>query len=134
MDQTVCISKFSTSLTEAKLQRSTGRYKMIAIIGGIASTSSYLLLLLRWHGHTSFLESLYIIGGGFGNGISLSTSFIMLTTGVEQSQMAIASSGLYLSSNVGCVAGLSIAAAIFQSSLLKALRIALEGFDGREEV
>jgi hypothetical protein len=91
-------------------------------------------MVLRWHGHTSFLESLYIIPGGFGNGIALSTTFIALTAGVEQGQMAIASSGLYLSSNIGMVAGLSIAAAILQSTLRKELRIGLEGEDRREEV
>ncbi|OCK73579.1 putative tetracycline-efflux transporter [Lepidopterella palustris CBS 459.81] len=112
----------------------TGYYKFISILGAISSTSAYLLLMLRWHGNTSFLESLYIIGGGFGNGISLSASFIALTAGIEPCQMAIASSGLYLSSNVGTVGGLSIAAAIFHSTLEKSLRIALEGIDGREEI
>jgi hypothetical protein len=106
----------------------------MAIIGAISSTSAYLLMMLRWHGNTSFLESLYIIGGGFGNGISLSTSFVALTAGVQPTEMAIASSGLFLSSNVGMVGGLSIAAAMFQSTLRKALRVALEGINGREEV
>jgi hypothetical protein len=91
-------------------------------------------MILRWHGHTSFLESLYIIPGGFGNGIALSTTFIALTAGVEQGQMAIAGSGLYLSSNIGMVSGLSIAAAILQSTLRKELRIGLEGEAGREQV
>jgi MFS family permease len=112
----------------------TGHYKLIAILGALASVLSYLLLILRWHGQTSFLESLYIIGGGFGNGIALSTTFIQLTAGVEPCQMAIASSGLYLSSNVGMVGGLSIAAALFQNMLRKTLSIGLEGMDGREEV
>jgi hypothetical protein len=112
----------------------TGRYKLISIIGAVASTTSYLLMMFRWNGNTSFAESLYIIGGGFGNGISLSTSFVALTAGVQPTEMAIASSGLYLSSNIGTVGGLSIAAALFQSTLRKSLRVALEGVDGREEV
>lgn len=90
--------------------------------------------MARWHGHTSFLESLYIIPGGFGNGIALSASFIALTAGVDSSQMAIASSGLYLSSNIGMVGGLSVAAAILQSTLRKQLRISLEGMEGRDEI
>lgn len=48
--------------------------------------------------------------------------------------MAIASSGLYLSSNVGMVAGLSVATAVLQSTLRGELRIALEGLEGRDEV
>jgi Na+/glutamate symporter len=91
-------------------------------------------MILRWHGHTNLLESLYIIPGGFGNGIALSASFIALTAGVDASQMAIASSGLYLSSNLGMVTGLSVAASILQSTLRKQLRIALEGRKDREKV
>jgi hypothetical protein len=107
---------------------------MIAVIGATAFTTAYTLMYLRWHGHTSFLESLYIIPGGFGNGIALSASFIGLTAGVEPCQVAIASSGLYLSSNIGMVGGLSIAAAILQTSLRKNLRIALEGLNNREKI
>lgn len=91
-------------------------------------------MIARWHGKTSFLESLYIIPGGFGNGIALSASFIALTSGVDTSQMAIASSGLFLSSNVGMVTGLSVASAILQSTLRRQLRISLEGFEGRDQV
>ncbi|CAM6003592.1 unnamed protein product [Sphagnum balticum] len=47
--------------------------------------------------------------------------------------MAVASSGLFLASNVGMVSGISIAAAILQSTLRKQLRISLEGLDGRDE-
>jgi MFS family permease len=112
----------------------TGKYKTLSIIGAISSSASYTLMILRWHGHTSFLESLYITPGGFGNGIALSTTFIALTAGIKQSQMAIASSGLYLSSNIGMVSGLSIAAAILQSGLRKELRIGLEAEHDREQV
>ncbi|PMD60334.1 uncharacterized protein K444DRAFT_663170 [Hyaloscypha bicolor E] len=45
----------------------TGRYKLIAVIGVAASSTSYNLMILRWHGNISFLESLCIIPGGFGN-------------------------------------------------------------------
>jgi hypothetical protein len=107
---------------------------VVSIFGAISGAISYLLMLLRWHGHTSFLESLYIIPGGFANGIALSASFIALTAGVDPCQVAIASSGLYLSSNLGMVSGLSVAAAILQSTLRKQLRISLEGRDDREEV
>jgi len=112
----------------------TGRYKLIAIIGAIASSTSYTLMILRWHGHTSFLESLYIVPGGFGNGIALSAMFVALTAGIEHCEMAIGSSGLYLSSNVGMVAGISIASALLQSTLRKQLRISLEGIDGMQDI
>ncbi|KAH8655148.1 major facilitator superfamily domain-containing protein [Tricladium varicosporioides] len=111
----------------------TGRYKFISIIGALSSSFAYTLLILRWHGHTSFIESLYIIPGGFGNGIALSASFIALTAGVDACQVAIASSGLYLSMNIGMVGGLSITGAVLQSTLRKQLRISLEGMEDREQ-
>lgn len=121
-------------LATGYIVRKTGRYKLIAMVGGVSGSLAYLLMLLRWHGHTSFLESLYIIPGGFGNGIALSASFVALTARIEPGQVAIASSGLYLSSNIGMVGVLSIAAAILQTTLRKELRIRLEGIGGAEKV
>ncbi|KAF7940449.1 uncharacterized protein EAE98_000576 [Botrytis deweyae] len=112
----------------------TGHYKPILLLGALSSLTSYALLLLRWHGHTSFLESLYIIPGGFGNGIALSASFIGLTAGVEQEELAIATSGLFLSANVGCVVGVSGAGSIMQAGLEKGLRVALEGWEGSQKI
>ncbi|KAF7874623.1 uncharacterized protein EAF02_008600 [Botrytis sinoallii] len=112
----------------------TGHYKPILLLGALSSLTSYTLLLLRWHGHTSFLESLYIIPGGFGNGIALSASFIGLTAGVEQEELAIATSGLFLSANIGCVVGVSGAGSIMQAGLEKGLRVALEGWEGSQKI
>lgn len=39
----------------------TGHYKGLILLGTICSSSSYLLLMVRWHGHTNWLESLEII-------------------------------------------------------------------------
>jgi hypothetical protein len=46
----------------------TGCYKYLTIFATLSSALTYLLLILRWHGHTGILESLYIIPGGFGCG------------------------------------------------------------------
>lgn len=62
------------------------------------------------------------------------TTFIGLAAGVEESQMAIASTGLYLSGNLGMLIGMSVASKIMQASLKKGLKRALVGFDGREVV
>jgi len=43
----------------------TGRYKLLSILGAILASLSYTLILARWHRHTSFLESLYTVPGGF---------------------------------------------------------------------
>ncbi|PQE23873.1 major facilitator superfamily transporter protein [Rutstroemia sp. NJR-2017a BBW] len=106
----------------------TGHYHPLLLLSALSSLTAYTLLYLRWHGHTSLLESLYIIPGGFGNGIALSAFFVSLTSGVEPEEMAIASSGLYLSSNVGMLVGLSVADCIMRRGLDSGLRIALEGW------
>jgi len=60
--------------------------------------------------------------------------FVALTAGIEHCEMAIGSSGLYLSSSVGLVAGISIASALLQCTLRKQLVISLEGMDGMQDV
>jgi hypothetical protein len=63
--------------------------------------------------------------------------FVALTAGIEHCEMAIGSSGLYLSCTVGMVAGISIASALLQSTLSKQLRggvFFLEGVDGMQDV
>jgi hypothetical protein len=57
-----------------------------------------------------------------------------LTAGVEKEQMAIATTGLYLSSNISVVAGVSAASAIFQSALRVNLRGGLERVVDGDEV
>ena len=42
---------------------STGRYKWLIYLASLMSASSYTLLLLRWHGRTNWVESLYIFPG-----------------------------------------------------------------------
>lgn len=46
-----------------------------------------------------------------------SAVFVGLTAGVEKDEMAIATSGLYLSSGISVVTGVSAASAIFQTAL-----------------
>lgn len=48
--------------------------------------------------------------------------------------MAIASTGLYLSGNIGMLAGSSLASNILQTSLRQGLTNELRGFDGWEVV
>lgn len=77
----------------------------------------FTLLLTTWHGHTPVWQALFVFFGGFATGIAGSAVFVGLAASVEESEMAIASSGLYLSSNVGSVAGVTASSAIFSNSL-----------------
>jgi hypothetical protein len=63
-----------------------------------------------------------------------SALFVGLTAGVEKDQIAIATTGLYLSSNIGVVAGVSAASAIFQSALRANLHRILERVVDGDEV
>lgn len=42
---------------------SSGRYKALCVFATLSGCSSYLLLMLRWHGNTNWWESLYIMPG-----------------------------------------------------------------------
>jgi hypothetical protein len=55
-----------------------------------------------------------------------SAVFVGLTAGVDKEQMAIATSGLYLSSGISVVTGISAASAFFQSTLRANLHRLLE--------
>ncbi|WAO90310.1 MFS domain-containing protein [Fusarium falciforme] len=104
-----------------------GRYKLPTVFAALSSAFCFTLLLIFWRGHTSVLQSLFVFPGGFATGIAHSTTFVALAAGVEEQDLAIASSGLYLSGSVGAVAGLCSASAAFQSALRSALRKALIG-------
>lgn len=90
----------------------SGRYKALTIFAVTASSFSYLLLLLRWHGNTNFWESLYIFPSGFGTGIAQSAVFISLQAVVDVAHIAPAVSFMYLSTTVASTAGLCVSGAV----------------------
>ncbi|MCJ1236560.1 hypothetical protein MMC14_004541 [Varicellaria rhodocarpa] len=112
----------------------TASYKALTIAGTMTSSAAYLLLIFFWHGGTSIWESLYIGPGGLGTGIVLATTFISLTAGVDESEMAIASTGLFLSANVGSLIGTSLASNVLRMSLRKGLDKRLRGFADRDSI
>jgi MFS family permease len=95
----------------------TGRYKALTILATISSSLSYSLLIFRWHGKTSWLESLDIIPGGFGTGMTMSATFIALTSSVEKKDIAMVTGGMYLASAVGMVVGVAVGSSLQMSSL-----------------
>lgn len=103
-------------------------------MGTLSSFTCYLLLVLRWRGNTSIWESLYVFPGGFGTGIVHGTTFVALAAGVPESQMAIASTGMYLSANIGVLVGASLASKVLQASLRSGLNVGLRGFPDQESV
>ena len=107
----------------------TGRYKTLTILAAISSSLTYSLLIIRWHGHTSWLESLEIIPGGFGTGMAAAATFIALTTSVEKAEIPMATGGMYLASAVGMVVGIAVSSSIELNSLRALLVASLHGPD-----
>ncbi|KAI4854607.1 MFS general substrate transporter [Aureobasidium sp. EXF-8845] len=112
----------------------TGRYKPPTIIASLSAILCFSLLLTLWRGHTSTAGSLVIFFGGCASGMANSAVFVGLTAGVEKEQMAIATTGLYLSSSISVVAGVSAASAIFQSTLRANLHRFLERVVDGDEI
>lgn len=112
----------------------TGYYRTLTIVASLISSSSYLLLILRWHGHTSWLESLYIVPGGFGTGVVFSSSIIGLVAGVRKDQMAVATGGLYLSGGVGMMVGVAGSSSVQLGTLRSLLEKGLARFDNGKEI
>ncbi|KAK6523646.1 hypothetical protein TWF281_001625 [Arthrobotrys megalospora] len=113
--------------------KKTGRYKLILVLAGLISTVASTLLILRWNGHTGFLESLYIFPGGFGMGLSQAASFVAMTAGLEKEHYAVATMGLYLSSSLGAVAGVSAVNVVLENAVRKILGQRLTG-PGSEKI
>jgi hypothetical protein len=105
----------------------TGRYKALTIVSTMSSSITYMLLIFRWTGKISLLESLEIVPGGFGTGIAAASTFIALTSSVEHAEMAIATGGMYLSSATGMLVGLAVSSSVQVGSLRAMLHERLVG-------
>jgi len=112
--------------------KKTGRYKNLTILAALSAASAYLMLILTWHGKTTFLESLAIIPGGFGSGIATASTFIGLTSNLSRKDIAVGTSGLYLMASIGVVIGISLSSSIQTASLKHALEAQLTGPEGRK--
>ena len=63
-----------------------------------------------------------------------STLFVALAAGVDETQMAIASTGFYLAGNIGALIVPSAASNILYVTLRQGLKEALKGVEGQDEV
>ncbi|CZR59006.1 related to multidrug resistance protein fnx1 [Phialocephala subalpina] len=112
----------------------TGHYRALTILASLISSSSYLLLILRWHGHTNWLESLYIVPGGFGTGIVFSSSMISSVAGVKKEDIAVATGGLYLSGSIGMMVGVAASSSVQLGTLRQLLLKGLSEFDNGKDI
>lgn len=112
----------------------TGRYKILLVVATIVAANCYTTLILRWTGKTNFWESLEIIPGGFGAGMSEAAIFISISASVEPSKQSIALSGLFLSASVGIIGGLAISSSVLQISFRNELERRLAGVSHSEKI
>ncbi|KIW21654.1 hypothetical protein PV08_02234 [Exophiala spinifera] len=114
--------------------QATGRYKPFTIFASTAASLGYLLILLRWHGTTHWIELTYFFLGGFGSGVIQSTSFVHLAASLDQSEIAIAGTVLYLIQNIFLLVGIQSATAVLQQHLQSSLARDLDGVNDKAEV
>jgi MFS family permease len=113
--------------------RRTARYKTIVVLATISSCISYLLLIVRWHGHISIWEVLETFPGGFGTGMVGSANYIALTLSVERKDIAMATGGIYLVSAIGMMTGIAVSTSVQLTSLRGLLLERIQG-PGSDEV
>lgn len=95
---------------------------------------AFASLIIYWRGDTNPLQSSLIFSGGFGTGIAHSAVFVSLANDMEDEDIAIASSGFYLSGNIGGVLGVSAASAVQQVILQRRLLSTLKNHTNKQHV
>lgn len=98
---------FGSLLTGFYIAR-TGGYKKLTLLASLSACTAYITIILRWHGSIYSWEALEIFPGRFGSGVTTTATFIALTAEMPHENAAIATSGLYLSSNLRTVLGVRI--------------------------
>lgn len=95
----------------------------MSIVAGTVSITSFVTILLRWHGRIIVWESLYIFPASLGVGLLNSSQFIGLSAAVERSHLATTISVFFLSQQIGMMIGASASSAllrrVFRAALVK---------------
>ncbi|KAK0666796.1 putative multidrug resistance protein fnx1 [Cercophora samala] len=122
------------SLISGYVIKRTGMYRLITNVAVVLSNLSFLAIFLRWRGVTNWAETLYGFPIGVGFGVSLSAAFIALTSDLESTQVAVATSGFYLSMNIGSLLGVSTASLLIASFVERTLRDKLPDVPDKEQI
>lgn len=102
-----------------------GRYKTLTVMAAVIAGFCQVLIGTRWTGHTGSFEALYIFFGGVGTGMAHSSTFVAVTAGTSDEEVAIAGAGLYLSGGLGSVLGVTVASAALRLTFTKMAEEAL---------
>ncbi|KAK1770043.1 major facilitator superfamily domain-containing protein [Phialemonium atrogriseum] len=116
----------------------TGRYKLPGVAAGIFGVLGYGLMIARWDAGPDFnlfWDDCYLAFAGLATGMAHSAAFVILTAGIaalegdgqgDSENTAIASSGIYLSGNIGGVVGLCMSSTMLRSILRRELSLSLD--------
>ncbi|KAJ5951515.1 uncharacterized protein N7479_009928 [Penicillium vulpinum] len=113
--------------------RRTGQFKILLVVAGLVAGISYLLLFLRWDGHSGFWESLFILPGGFGTGIASASSFIAMSSMLPAEEIAMATAGYMLIIGFAIMAGVTTSNSVLGMEFQRQLKLNLRG-PGSEEI
>ena len=106
----------------------------MTIISILLSNLSFLAVFVRWRGATGWGETLYGFPIGLGFGVSLSAAYIGLTARLEPFQIAVGTSGFYLSLNLGSLFGVSAASMLITTFVERTLRRVLADLPDMEGI
>ncbi|KAI0146708.1 major facilitator superfamily domain-containing protein [Pestalotiopsis sp. NC0098] len=113
------------ALAVGYLIKKTGRYKALIIFATCAGMLSYFLLILRWRGNTNWAESLYIIPGGLGTGMTQTAVFIALQASIDAKDRGSATSALFLIGPMAVTIVMAIGSALIVAGLRDGLLVRL---------
>lgn len=113
--------------------RHTGQFKMLLVLAGLVAGISYLLLYLRWDGHSGFWQSLFILPGGLGTGIAGASSFIAMSAMLPAEEIAMATAGYMLIVGFSMTAGVTTSNSVLGMEFQRQLRLNVHG-PGSDEV
>ncbi|KAJ5660714.1 uncharacterized protein N7484_000086 [Penicillium longicatenatum] len=113
--------------------RKTGSYRILLVLAGLIASITYVLLYLRWDGHTGPWESLYIVPGGIGTGIAAAAAFVALTSTLPPDEVAMATAGYMMLLSFAMTAGVTASNSVLGTEFQRQLRLNLHG-PGSERV
>lgn len=112
----------------------TGCYKSVIYVATILGIICYALVLIRWHGSSSLLDSSYLILGGLGMGSTQSTTFVHLVAALDAKDLAVAGTTWFLCQSAGMLIAANVFNMVHNLALTSMLGSALEGVADKSKV
>ncbi|KAF5233998.1 hypothetical protein FANTH_12352 [Fusarium anthophilum] len=112
----------------------TGRYKSAIYVATILGIISYCLVLVRWHGSSSLLDSSYLTLGGLGMGSTQSTTFVHIAAALEPKDIAVAGTTWFLCQSAGMLAAANVFNMVHNLALKRMLESVLEGVKDKPKI